>query len=165
MSRYSRLCTGAGTLLRAACHESRSAPSHSSYCQSLLAQQPWSVSSVAPAVLQGLHTSPPTRHADVTATESYGKATGQERFELEAKAKGIADPYHEDWLDAPFGTEDKPVQVTSAYEERIVGVPDPNDDSIVWWGTVHEGQPPKQILEGGEFFVLKRVPDTDAHSH
>lgn len=127
------------------------------------------------------------------------------RFELEAKAKGIADPYHEDWceqrigawcmqpvqplsrpdqvqaanmlstaadviwwkcrLDAPFGTEDKPVQVTSAYEERIVGVPDPNDDSIVWWGTVHEGQPPKQILEGGEFFVLKRVPDTDAHSH
>lgn len=35
-------------------------------------------------------------------------------------------------LDAPWGTADKPVEVTSAFSERIVGVPDPYDDSIVW---------------------------------
>jgi len=35
-------------------------------------------------------------------------------------------------LDAQWGTEDNPVEVTSSYAERIVGVPDPYDDSIVW---------------------------------
>ena len=68
-------------------------------------------------------------------------------------------------MDAPFGTEDKPVQVTSSFSERVVGVPDPYDDSIIWWGRIEEGQPPKQIIEEGEFFVLKRVPDDDLHGH
>ncbi len=67
-------------------------------------------------------------------------------------------------LDAPFGTEDKPVEVTSSFSERIVGVPDPYDDSIIWWGHIEEGQPPKQLVEGGEFFVLKRVGG-DSHGH
>ena len=67
-------------------------------------------------------------------------------------------------LDAPFGTEDKPVEVTSSFSERIVGVPDPYDDSIVWWGNIHEGDPPKQIVEGGEFFILKRSEDA-GHGH
>lgn len=67
-------------------------------------------------------------------------------------------------LDAPFGTEDKPVEVTSSFSERIVGVPDPYDDSIIWWGHIEEGQPPKQLVEGGEFFVLKRVGG-DSHAH
>ena len=66
-------------------------------------------------------------------------------------------------LDAPFGTEDKPVEVTSTFSERIVGVPDPYDDSIVWWGNIHEGDPPKQIVEGGEFFILKRTGDHAGH--
>lgn len=48
-------------------------------------------------------------------------------------------------LDAPFGTEDNPVVVTSSYSERVVGVPDPDDDSLVWWGIIEEGQPPKQV--------------------
>lgn len=60
-------------------------------------------------------------------------------------------------LDAPFGTEDKPVQVTSSFTERVVGVPDPYDDSIIWWGKIEVDQPPKQIIEGGEYFVLKQV--------
>lgn len=66
-------------------------------------------------------------------------------------------------LDAPWGTEDNPVEVTSSLHERIVGVPDPYDDSIIWWGTIEEGQPPKQIVETGEFFVLKRVAADDGH--
>eukprot|EP00890_Picochlorum_soloecismus_P005036 jgi/Picsp_1/5533/NSC_02892-R1_cytochrome c oxidase polypeptide iv len=89
-------------------------------------------------------------------------ATGLERKQLEAKRKGI-DLFHEAWLDAPFGTETNPVEVTSEFSERIVGVPDPDDDSTVWWGVIEEGQPPKQIVEGGEFFVLKRLPSSGDH--
>jgi hypothetical protein len=44
-----------------------------------------------------------------------------------------------------------------------VGVPDPYDDSIIWWGTIEEGQPPKQIVDTGEFFVLKKVEASDGH--
>ncbi|PRW33809.1 mitochondrial cytochrome c oxidase subunit 13 kD [Chlorella sorokiniana] len=91
------------------------------------------------------------------------QTTGPERDELEAKAKGIENPWHEAWLDAPFGTEENPVVVPSEFTERIVGVSDPDDDSLVWWGVIEDGQPPKQIIEGGEFFVLKRVPATSAH--
>lgn len=75
----------------------------------------------------------------------------------------FADAYLHCRLNAPWGTEDNPVEVTSSLHERIVGVPDPYDDSIIWWGTVEEGQPPKQIVETGEFFVLKRVSESDGH--
>lgn len=91
------------------------------------------------------------------------QTTGPEREELEAKAKGIENPWHEAWLDAPFGTEENPVVVPSEFGERIVGVSDPDDDSLVWWGVIEDGQPPKQIIEGGEFFVLKRLPSTSSH--
>lgn len=89
-------------------------------------------------------------------------ATGLERKQLEASKQGV-DMFHEAWLDAPFGTEANPVEVTSEFSERIVGVPDPDDDSTVWWGMIEEGQPPKQIVEGGEFFVLKRLPSSGGH--
>ena len=56
---------------------------------------------------------------------------------------------------------DKPVEVTSFNTERIVGVPDPDDDSIVVWGIIKENEPPKQLVEGGEYFVLKKVPPAD----
>ena len=84
------------------------------------------------------------------------------RAELESLSKG-ADLFHEAWLDAPFGTEDSPVEVTSEFSERIVGCADPDDDSIVWWGVIEEGQPPRQIVEGGEFFVLKKLPSSGGH--
>jgi len=66
----------------------------------------------------------------VDVAEELGHATGLERKELESKLEG-KDPFHEAWLDAPFGTEASPVEVTSEFEERIVGVPDPDDDSLV----------------------------------
>ena len=78
--------------------------------------------------------------------------------ELAAKAAG-RDLWHEDWLDAPWGTATVPVAVTSVFPERVVGVPDPYDDSIIWWGTVREGEPPKQLVEGGEYFVLKKIAE------
>ena len=82
--------------------------------------------------------------------------------ELVAKAAG-RDPWREDWLDAPFGTAAAPVAVTSVFSERVVGVPDPADDSIIWWGTIKEGEPPRQLVEGGEYFVLKRIEGGGGH--
>jgi cytochrome c oxidase subunit 5b len=91
-------------------------------------------------------------------------AAARRRDELAAAAQG-KDHWHEAWLDAPYGTAEHPVEVTSAFAERIVGVTDPDDDSLVWWGFVEEGQAPKQIIEGGEYFVLKRVAESGATHH
>ena len=56
------------------------------------------------------------------------------------------------------------MEVTSSFSHRVVGVPDPNDDSIIWWGHIKEGEGPRQLVEGGEFFVLKRIPG-GGHGH
>lgn len=45
----------------------------------------------------------------------------------------------------------------SLLPERIIGVTDPHDDTLVVWGIVREGEPPKQLVAGGEFFTLSRV--------
>lgn len=97
-------------------------------------------------------------------TDEYEHATGLEKKELEAELQGKG-LFADEWLDAPFGTETNPVEVTSEYSERIVGVPDPDDDSLVWWSVIKEGEPAKQIVEGGEFFVLKRLPSTGGGHH
>jgi cytochrome c oxidase subunit 5b len=47
--------------------------------------------------------------------------------------------------------------VPSVEAERIIGVTDPEDDSLVIWGVLSESDPPRQFVEGGEFFVLQRV--------
>ncbi len=95
---------------------------------------------------------------------SMEHATGLELAEMEGKARGV-DIFSEgeSWLQAPFGTPEKPVVVTSSFAERIVGVTDPEDDSIVVWDFIKEGEPPKQIVENGEFFVLKKVTDPADH--
>lgn len=48
-------------------------------------------------------------------------------------------------LDAPFGTAENPVEVPSEFDHRVVGVPDPDDDSLVWWGIIEDGKPAKQV--------------------
>lgn len=98
-----------------------------------------------------------------SAVDALENTTGAEREEIEAKLKGIENPWHEAWLDAPFGTEENPVVVPSEFSERIVGCADPDDDSLVWWAIIEEGQPPKQIIEGGEYFVLKRIAPSGGH--
>merc|ERR1712174_38086 len=96
--------------------------------------------------------------------ESMEHATGLELAEKEGKARGI-DIFTEGeaWLSAPFGTPEKPVVVTSSFSERIVGVTDPEDDSIVVWDFIKEGEPPKQIVENGEYFVLKKIDNHEEH--
>jgi CubicO group peptidase (beta-lactamase class C family) len=103
--------------------------------------------------------------AAVTA-EEFEHATGLELKELEAAARGES-LFEADmqWLAAPLGTRENPVQVTSSLSSRIVGATDPDDDSIIHWGLVEEGKGPVQI--GDEWFALKRVKDAagGAHAH
>ena len=96
----------------------------------------------------------------MTETIDMEHATGLERAELEAKAKGV-NLFEEAWLSAPPGTPERPVEVTSVFPERIIGVTDPHDDSEVIWGLIKDGEPPRQLVPGGEFFILKRIlPDS-----
>ncbi|QDZ18546.1 subunit 4 of mitochondrial cytochrome c oxidase [Chloropicon primus] len=96
--------------------------------------------------------------------EGMEHATGLEKAEKDGFSKGInIFTEGEAWLQAPFGTPEKPVVVTSAFTERIVGVTDPEDDSIVVWDFIRQGEPPKQIIENGEYFVLKQVDNHDDH--
>merc|ERR1712216_398709 len=96
--------------------------------------------------------------------EALEHTTGLEKAEKDGLARGV-DIFTEGeaWLQAPFGTPEKPVVVTSSFSERIVGVTDPEDDSIVVWDFIREGEPPKQIIENGEYFVLKKIDDPEDH--
>ncbi|GAX78407.1 hypothetical protein CEUSTIGMA_g5849.t1 [Chlamydomonas eustigma] len=67
--------------------------------------------------------------------------------------------WHEAWMyEDRFGTEDDPVIVPSLEPERIIGVTDPDDENLVVWGILKVDEPPRQFIEGGEFYVLKKVP-------
>lgn len=35
--------------------------------------------------------------------------------------------------------------------------------AVCRWGTIKKGEGPKQIVEGGEFFVLKHIPEEGGH--
>ena len=61
------------------------------------------------------------------------------------------------------GTLANPVVVTSGYATRIVGATDGDDDSIIHWGVVKEGEPPMKI--GEEYFVLTRDAGAEASHH
>lgn len=72
------------------------------------------------------------------------------------------DVWDEAWAYEPrFGTETDPIVVPALLSERIIGVTDPDDDTLVIWGVVREGEPPKQLVPGGEFFSLRRVAHVD----
>jgi cytochrome c oxidase subunit 5b len=57
-----------------------------------------------------------------------------------------------------FGNETDPIVVPSLEGERIIGVTDPEDDNLVVWGILRDGEPPRQLIEGGEFYLLSKVP-------
>lgn len=107
------------------------------------------------AVTQAFHTSTSHWAATAPATTPEAVTRGDDKYgHLVDK-----DVWDEAWAYEPrFGTEDNPIQVPALLSERIIGVTDPDDDTLVIWGIVREGEPPKQLVAGGEFFVLKRVP-------
>ena len=61
-------------------------------------------------------------------------ATGLYKAELEGKMRGEDIFDHHAFLRAPTGTEESPCVVESTMEYRVVGSPDPDDDSIIHWG-------------------------------
>jgi len=72
---------------------------------------------------------------------------------------GDKELWHEAWMyEDRFGNEDSPILVPSLEAERIIGVTDPEDDNLVVWGILREGEPPRQLIENGEFYLLKLVP-------
>lgn len=56
-----------------------------------------------------------------------------------------------------FGSELQPINVPSLEDERIIGVTDPEDESLIVWGILKAGEPPRQFIEGGEYYVLTVV--------
>lgn len=99
-----------------------------------------------------------------TSTSSWAEppnaAAGQVLRPADSKFGYLADKdiWDEAWAHEPrFGTEDNPIVVPSLLPERIIGVTDPDDDTLVIWGIVREGEPPKQLVAGGEFFTLQKV--------
>jgi len=91
-------------------------------------------------------------------------ATGLYRAELEGKLRGEDVFDHHAFLRAPTGTKEAPCVVESTMEYRVVGAPDPEDDSIIHWGRLEEGAPAMKI--GNEWFIHKRVGGGhDDHHH
>jgi cytochrome c oxidase subunit 5b len=91
----------------------------------------------------------------------FEHSTGLYRAELEGLAQGKDIFDHYDFTRAPKGTKESPCVVTSEMEYRVVGVTDPDDDSIVIWGRLEEGKGP--MLIGDEWFVHKRVGGGGGH--
>ena len=91
---------------------------------------------------------------DAVVTD-FEHSTGLYRSELEGLAKGKDIFDHYDFTRAPKGTKDAPCVVESEMDYRVVGVTDPDDDSIVIWGRLEQGKGP--MLIGDEWFVHKRV--------
>jgi len=117
-----------------------------------------------PAAVRAFHSTPFAAGGEVKVTaDDIEHATGLELLELEGQIKGgdiFADEDNK-WLNAPFGTLENPVVVTSMFKERIVGAIDPDDESIICWGLVKVGADPVKI--GDEYFVLKQLEGGGHH--
>lgn len=114
-------------------------------------------SSTFPVHGRSLHTSLSTRDEKSGVPTPIEKAKDVTKPEVPEYLLD-KDVWDEVWAYEPrFGTEDKPIIVPSSEPERIIGVTDPDDDTLVIWGIIREGDPPRQLVTGGEFFVLKQV--------
>lgn len=106
------------------------------------------------------HSSPAA--SQESATPDVVKETLPQSYEPERKYRGnLADKelWHEAWMyEDRFGTEENPIFVPCLESERIIGVTDPEDDNLVVWGILRESEGPRQFIENGEYYVLKKVP-------
>lgn len=104
---------------------------------------------------RGMHSS-----SAISQAAGVAKAGGALSTEPARKYRQLDDKemWHESWMyEDKFGTEDDPIIVPSLEAERIIGVTDPEDDNLVVWGILRENEPPRQFIEGGEFYVLRTV--------
>ena len=108
-----------------------------------------------PMSSQSASSSSSSSSSDANVVTDFEHSTGLYRAELEGLAQGKDIFDHYDFTRAPKGTKESPCVVTSEMDYRVVGVTDPDDDSIVIWGRLEEGKGP--MLIGDEWFVHKRV--------
>jgi len=92
----------------------------------------------AAAVLQSAHAAA----GQLTHTAAHGATAA---LTLPHPHTHTNPPPHTRAHEPRFGTEDNPIVVPSLLPERIIGVTDPEDDTLVIWGIVREGEPPKQV--------------------
>jgi len=91
-------------------------------------------------------------------TNKFG-AVGVEKAELEGHFRDLK--AFNSVVDQSFGTKDKPVNVLSEFEGRIVGCrggPKAEDEHEILWHFVKEAKP-TMCLECGQVFKLTRVGD------
>ncbi|KAG2497777.1 hypothetical protein HYH03_004049 [Edaphochlamys debaryana] len=107
------------------------------------------------AQVRSLHTTLTTCQGAPAEAKSGALSTEPPR---KYRPLGDKELWHEAWMyEDKFGTEEDPIQVPSLESERIIGVTDPEDETMVVWGILKEGEPPRQFVENGEFYVLKLV--------
>lgn len=111
--------------------------------------------------LMGVSSRGVTTSSVLQASDDISKTETALSTEPPRKYRQIDDKemWHEAWMyEDKFGTETDPILVPSLEAERIIGVTDPEDDNLVVWGILREGEPPRQLIEGGEYYVLKSMP-------
>lgn len=111
--------------------------------------------------LMGVTSRGVTTSSTLLASDDISKTETALSTEPPRKYRQIDDKemWHEAWMyEDKFGTETDPILVPSLESERIIGVTDPEDDNLVVWGILRENEPPRQFIEGGEYYVLKTMP-------
>jgi len=82
------------------------------------------------------------------------QATGLEKKEYDALAAGIEDPFNLKPYTGPPGTKDKPLEVLSIYEDRIIGCICEPDATAVVWRKLKLNEVTR--CDCGHYFVLRR---------
>lgn len=83
-------------------------------------------------------------------------ATGLEKRELLAKAAGNDDPFGTKVIKRGPGTRDKPNEIPSAFDSRIVGCICEEEATSINWMWLYKGQPRR--CECGHWFTLVYKP-------
>jgi cytochrome c oxidase subunit 5b len=93
-----------------------------------------------------------TTSKDETFPDPLELATGMEKKEMLMRLAGNDDPFTIKSLKFVKNSKDKPIEIPSAFEARIIGCDCDEDASHVKWMWVHEGE--KKRCSCGHWFTL-----------
>lgn len=95
--------------------------------------------------------------------DNFEHATGLEKKELDRIKAGDSDPFQLNVRRVAAGTKTKPVEVTSAFQKRIVGCICEEEQTHINWMWLYTGEP--QRCECGHWFKLQEVEGIAAAAH
>ncbi|XP_025415298.1 cytochrome c oxidase subunit 5B, mitochondrial-like [Sipha flava] len=84
-------------------------------------------------------------------------ATGIEKKEMLLRLAGNDDPYNLKSIKRGVGTKEKPTEIPSAFEARIIGCVCEEDASHIKWMWLHSGEP-KRCLCGYWYKLIYKEP-------